>query len=105
MEKTFTYNGKTYTLTYTLDSVRKMDERGFVLDEVRTNPATAVPVLFSGALIEKHKNLKQTEIQEIYQALPKKDALISALIEMYTDTVSQLLDEPEEGNAVTEISW
>lgn len=105
MEKTFTYNGKTYTLTYTLDSVRKMDERGFILDEVRTHPATAVPVLFSGALIEKHKDLKQPEMQEIYQALPKKDALISALIEMYTDTVSQLLDEPEEGNAVTEISW
>lgn len=107
MEKTFTYGGTKYTLTYTLDSIRRMESNGFVFEDIQSKPATTIPLLFSGALIEKHRNLDADKIEEIYKALPKKDALVSALIKMYGKAISQITEEPDgKGkNAVTEVDW
>lgn len=106
MEKTFTYDGTKYTLTYTLDSVRRMENNGFILEEIETKPATAIPQLFAGALIAKHKYLTADKINELWKALPGKSKLITELIRMYSNTVQQVIDEPDdEKNAATEVNW
>lgn len=105
MEKTFTYNGTKYTLTYTLDSVRRMENNGFILEDIETKPATAIPQLFTGALIAKHKYLTADKINELWKALPGKDRLVPELIRMYSNTVQQVIDEPDEKNAATEVDW
>lgn len=107
MEKTFVYNGNKYTLTYTLDIIRGMEASGFSLEELDTKRATNIPILFAGALMAKHKNLKEKEIETMYKAMPKKRELISMLRDMYVTTIKQLIEEPEETekNPVEEICW
>ena len=48
---TFEYEGKDYTLEYTRNSVRTMERRGFVSDDITTKPMTVVPDLFAGAFL------------------------------------------------------
>lgn len=107
MEKKFTYNGKEYTMTYTLDIIRAMEANGFSIEKLEECPATNVPLLFAGALMAKQKRIPDSEIKEVYSALPNKRGLINMLKTMYMETVNQLIEEPEEQvkNQVTEICW
>ncbi len=103
---TFEYEGKEYTLEYTRNSVRTMERRGFVSDDISTKPMTVVPDLFAGAFLANHPQVKREKIDKIYDSLNGKQKLISALIEMYNDTIETLLgDEEDAGNANWTPSW
>ena len=103
---TFEYEGKDYTLEYTRNSVRTMERRGFVSDDITTKPMTVVPDLFAGAFLSKHPQMKREKIDKIYDNLNGKQRLIAALIEMYNDTVETLLgDEEDAGNANWTPNW
>lgn len=103
---TFDYQGKEYTLEYTRNSVRTMERRGFVADDITTKPMSVVPDLFAGAFLANHPQVKRDKIDKIYESLNGKNKLISALIEMYNDTIETLLDSGEdEGNANWTPNW
>ena len=103
---TFEYEGKDYTLEYTRNSVRTMERRGFVSDDITTKPMTVVPDLFAGAFLANHSQIKREKIDKIYDNLKGKQKLIAALIEMYNDTVETLLgDEDDEGNSNWTPNW
>lgn len=94
----FSYEGKEYTLEYTKNTVRQMERRGFVVEELAAKPMTNFLDLFAGAFLSKHPQVKREKIEEIYDSLKGRKKLISALTEMYTETIEYLIDECDEGN-------
>lgn len=99
---TFEFEGKEYTLEFTRNTVRQMERRGFVADDITTRPMTVLPDLFAGAFLANHGQLKREKIDKIYPFMGDKQKLIGALTDMYNETIESLLDEPEEGKNV---SW
>jgi len=95
---TFTFEGKEYTLEYTRSTVRQMERRGFVADEIVTKPMSVIPDLFAGAFLSKHPQVKREKIDKIYDSMNDKTRLIRALTDMYNDTIESLLDDADEGN-------
>jgi len=91
-----TYNKKEYTLEFTRGSVGVIERRGFVADEVESKPVTMIPILYSGAFQCHHPSVKQTLIDEIYDSLGNKAGFISALAEMYGETLESLVSDGEK---------
>jgi len=99
---TMKYSGKDYTLEFNRQSVKMIESQGFVAAELTQQPVTMIPLLFQGAFAKNHKGLKRATIDEIYEGIANKSELISALVEMYSETVSTLNgDSEDEGN----VSW
>lgn len=101
----FEYEGKEYTLEYTRNSVRTMERRGFVADDLSSKPMTVLPELFAGAFLANHSQVKRDKIDKIYDSLNGKQRLVRALVEMYNDTINTLLDDTDEGNANWTPNW
>ena len=99
---TLTHNGKDYTLEYSRQSVKTMEQQGFVLDEIATKPMTMIPQMFQGAFIKNHKGIKRSLIDDIYKDIHNRSELMEALMEMYADTLASLMDDgPEDSGNVT----
>jgi hypothetical protein len=62
-----------------------------------------LPMAFEGLFFKNHKNIKPTEIEEIFDKFTDKNALISTIAEMLNETYNTLQEEPngDEGN----INW
>ena len=99
-----TYDKKEYVLEYNRQSVKTMENQGFVLEELTKKPANMIPLLFAGAFIKNHsgKNgASRKVIDEIFDGLDDKTALMEALMEMYAETLGSLTDSNGEGN----VTW
>ena len=99
-----TYDKKEYVLEYNRQSVKTMESQGFVLEELTTKPMTMIPLLFAGAFIKNHSGkdgVKRKVVDEIFNEINDKTALMEALMEMYADTLSTLTEENGEGN----VTW
>lgn len=98
----FEYKSKEYTLEYTRESVKQMEREGFVARDVATKPLLTLPKLFAGAFKAHHRyDVKQKEIDEIFNLFKNKEALLEKLAEMYNAPMEELFDEPaDEGNAI-----
>ena len=102
----FQFDGKDYTLEFTRNTVRQMERRGFVADDLSTKPMSVLPDLFAGAFLANHPQIKRDKIDSIYNYMGDKQRLVAALVEMYTATIDTLLDEPDEGkNVVWTPNW
>lgn len=102
----FDYKDKEYTLEYTPNSIKQMERRGFVAEDMEKKPMTILPELFAGAFIANHSNVKREKIDEIYEQMNGKTRLVGALIEMYNDVIAAFLgDDEDEGNANWTPSW
>ncbi len=97
------YEGKTYTLEFTRNSVKQLENRGFKISELRDKPANLIPEFFAGAFIANHRFVKREIVDKIFDNLKNKDGLIEVLGDMYNDTLTSLIgdDEEKEGN----IAW
>jgi len=105
---TVTYNKKSYDLEYSRNSVKAMEQQGFVLDQIGDKPMTMVPLLVYGAFTKHHKGIKRALVDEIYDHILNRvgdgeDGFIQTLLEMYADTVNTLTENTsvDEGNAAT----
>lgn len=94
-----TYNKKDYILEYNRQSVKTMEQQGFVLEDLTAKPMTMIPLLFQGAFIKNHRGIKRNLMDEIFEELGDKTALMEALMEMYAETLGSLTDSTGEGNA------
>lgn len=102
---TVTYNKTEYVLGYNRNSVKQMEQQGFVLDQIAEKPMTMVPLLVYGAFTQYNKGIKRSLVDEIYEHIADKvgdgdDGFIQALLEMYAETVNTLTDNNpvDEGN-------
>jgi hypothetical protein len=98
----FEYNGKDYTLEYTRESVKQMEREGFVANDIVSKPMNTLPKLFAGAFKAHHRfDVKQKQIDEIFELFTNKQALIEKLAEMYAEPMEALMDNDSvEGNAI-----
>ena len=105
---TVTYDKKSYDLEYSRNSVKSMEQQGFVLDQIGDKPMTMVPLLVYGAFMKNHKGIKRSLVDEIYEHIADKigdgeNGFIQTLLEMYADTVNTLTENNsvDEGNVET----
>lgn len=100
----FTHKNKEYTLEYTRETVKQMEREGFVGADIVTKPMSTLPKLFAGAFKANHRfDIKQKEIDEMFDLFTNKAALIEKLAEMYAEPMETLMDDnTNSGNA---ISW
>lgn len=106
MAKTITLSlGDTdYILEYTREAARAAEQSGLVLSEIGDKPNIMVPILIRYAFFAHHRKLKGAQIEKIMDAVGEKSDLISALGEMYAETVESLFDT-EEGETVKNATW
>ena len=102
---TITYQSNEYVLEFSRNSVKQMEQQGFVLDQISDKPMTMVPLLVYGAFMKNNKGIKRSLVDEIYEHITNKvgddgNGFIHALLEMYAETVSALTDNDsvDEGN-------
>lgn len=99
----FTFEGKDYTLEFTRRSVKRMEDAGFVADQIGEKPMTMLPTLFAGAFLAHHPFVKQEVIDRIYAAMPNKSELVGKLADMYNEPIAALMDDPEESSE--KVDW
>ncbi len=99
----FEYKNKEYTLEFTRESVKQMEREGFVAGDILTKPMLTLPKLFAGAFKAHHRfDIKQKQIDEIFELFTNKQALVEKLAEMYAEPMETLMDDDaiDAGNAI-----
>lgn len=95
------FNGRDYVLEYTRTTALALEQNGFNLSDIKKKPANSIITLFHGAFLANHRRVSGEEIDRIFDSMKDKDKLLSALVSMYDETVSSLLEDSsdDEGNA------
>ena len=98
------YEGQNYTLEYDRDGIRMLESRGFNIDEFLKKPMTNIELVFQGAFLKYHPNIKLTTISEIFKECPDKTALVNILNKMIDDSYKSLMSEPEDDDP-KKVQW
>lgn len=96
----FSYNGINYCLEYNRKTVKMMEDRGFVASRILEAPMSVLPELFAGAFLANHKHTKREIIDEIFDKMQDKSALIELLSQMYNEPIKALMEDGDEGNGI-----
>lgn len=98
----FDYNGTTYTMEFDRDTIAQTEKMfDFSIGDVRAGKISAFEALFHGAFLKHHPNIKQSTVDLFMRKLPNKQELFRNLATMYSESISTLLEEPDEGEALT----
>lgn len=101
---TFEYENTEYTLEYTADSLKKMQNMGFNFGAIDEKILTVGEDLFCGAFIANHSNVMRKKRVEIYHAVGEQadgEALVDVLMEMVNEAVDEI--NYHEGNTKWEV--
>jgi len=100
-----TSDGKEYKLGYDRDSCARMSRKGFKIEDIKDAPIIAIPKLIYGAFLLYHSDLSQSQIDEIWTEVKGKEALMYKLVELYSEPINSLLEEPKDDakNATWEV--
>nr|DAO16305.1 MAG TPA: protein of unknown function (DUF5055) [Caudoviricetes sp.] len=98
----FDYNDKHYKLTFTRETAKMAEQKGFSPDgkKIEDMPATQLDILFHMAFKANHPSLSDKKINEIIALLGDKKGIIVNLMEDLGRTYESLLGEPDEKNAI-----
>lgn len=99
---TLTYEKKEYTLEYNRTAAKMIQDQGFDPDQLGTKQITMVMLVFYGAFMMHHQNVKRAKMDSIFESLTHRMELTKELLDMYSDTANVLSDEEDgadEGNA------
>lgn len=94
--------GKSYVLEFTKSTIIQMETSGFDIDAFTQQPVRMATLLFHGAFLANHQDLRDDEVESIYAGLKKKKDLLRLLLEAYNEQTDLLV---EEGNVEWEASW
>ena len=105
-EIVYDYDGKTYTLAYTADSIKKMEEAGFDFSKMGERLLSAPEEIFKGALLANHGGTRDEKAHEMYLALSRAangedsdtDELMNALGEMLSEAIEEITTRGKSGN-------
>ena len=103
---TFTFEKTAYTLEYTRETVSALENNGLKLSDVQSigeRPISTVMLLFTGAFMAHHRKAATIHglVEKIWASIPNKKEMINALVEMYTEPVDAMMDEPEDEKGKT----
>lgn len=96
----FTADGRNYTLEFTRETVKQMEQKGFAPQKILEAPITYMPELFHGAFAEHHPHVTRKISDKIFYALKNREDLVNALVKMYNEPIKALTEDPDEGNGV-----
>ncbi len=101
------YENQHYVLEYNRTAIRYMESQGFSLNDIINKSMTMTEIAFLAAFIKNHKQVKGAEATNIFYHIPDKNELRDALIEMYAETYTSLLDATDENgdNDGKKASW
>ena len=88
----FDYNDKHYTLEFNRQTAAELENMGFELAEVQRKPNIMIPMLFRAAFAVHHRNIANSEVNELYEALDDKQELVTALVDLYAYPTNTLFD-------------
>ena len=94
------YEGKTYTLCYTLASVAKID-----IDEAKNNSLGAFYNLLKCAFAEYHPDVGDEELTALMENVRDSQGLFETLTQMFEETVDALTGGGEEDGKEKNASW
>ena len=94
----FQYENQNYCLEYDRKSVKILEQQGFDYNEFIKKPMSMGDLVFQGAFLKNHRNIKIAKIDEIFKHMNDKDGLIMTLLEMIQDTYETLYSNDEEKN-------
>lgn len=93
-----------YVLTFTADTVKAIEIRGFVLDQLDKQPMIMMPLLLEGAFLAKESSRVTPEkVLEIWADAKDKKALIQKLVLLYNDPIDEMF--AKEGNQEWEANF
>lgn len=92
----FDYQNEHYILEYNREAIAFIERQGFSINELSSRPMLMLPLAFSGLFYKNHKKINQKIIDEIYNKFNNKEALITAISEMLSETYNSLQAEPDE---------
>lgn len=89
-----------YVLTFTAETVKTTESRGFVLEDLDKQPMTMMPLLLEGAFLAKESNrVTPDKVLEIWKDVKDKKGLLLKLVQLYNDPIDEMF--ATEGN----IEW
>lgn len=95
-------SGIKYTLAFTRDSVKRLEQTGFIADDILKKPLVMFPLLFNGAFLANHKSVKSDVTDNLFKRISNKEELFEKLVDMYTEVYESMFDDTvEEGN----VTW
>ncbi|MEG0751920.1 MAG: DUF5055 domain-containing protein [Oscillospiraceae bacterium] len=100
---TFTYKDKPYALEFTRNSIKQMESKGFVAEDVISKPMLLLPELFAGSFIANHRFVSRKIIDEIYSQFDDKGELLGELCAMFAEVVEEFVNDLERKN--NGLSW
>lgn len=102
-EISFEYEGAKYTLAFTRKTVQTLSQNGFRPEMITEQPAVGIPMLFRGAFMVHHRNIKFDLVDRIYNDLENKTELINNLLTMYIEPITEMLEDPEDSSK--KVKW
>lgn len=99
----FDYEGTTYTMEFDRASAAQTEKIFDIsINDVRDAKISSFQGLFYGAFLKHHPNIKSSTVDKFFELMPNKQDVYANLAIMYGECINSLLDEPEQGKA---ISW
>lgn len=93
-ELTFEYRGKDYVLTYTVESLKRLEKNGFSFSNISDRLLTATEDLFCAAFNARHPDTPRKLREEIYKEFCSEnddgDSLTEILVTMVNETVEAM---------------
>ena len=90
----FEYDGKEYSLCFTIDTLKKLEKSGFSFGNIEDHALSAAEDLFCAAFNANHKDTSMNLRKKIYSELSEEsdndDTLIEALISMVNECVESM---------------
>lgn len=95
---------KTYTLAYTVRSVKDMERRGFAVNLEK--PLTTITSLFYGALLAYHPDMLEDEADALLSEQTHTLELVQVLSGMYNDVFQSLgLSQDDKKKDISTPTW
>lgn len=85
--------GRTWTLHFTRNSIKKMEQSGFNINDLEAHPMVRIPELFYGAFLADQPFMKRKDTDDIlFNKLGgMSDAMLERLGELYAEPFNTLI--------------
>lgn len=98
------FDGKSYELMYTRETVKQAEAGGFNLNALESQPATQMEKLFYGAFTARCKGVKRKTVDDIWNHMTVEERveLCGILADMYADAINSMADDEKKVTWETE---
>ena len=98
-------SGRQMIAEFNRETVASMEDRGITPEKVADRPTNGIPLFFYWSFKKNHPKVKKDETDALFEGLSAEDkkAVITRLMEMWTEAQESLMSEPEE--TTKKVKW